>query len=86
LAIVSDYKRIKMANDMLIGTFVQMSTLLELFSEEEDKNPYNKELENIIIFLNKRSIKRPIKRLKGYVEDIISYYNDEQFKSHFRFV
>ncbi|XP_067212784.1 putative nuclease HARBI1 [Linepithema humile] len=74
-----------MADDKFICILGQILTCAELlFYEEEHENSYNKEFKNVIMFLSKRSIKRPINRLQGYVENVIPCYNDEQFKSHFR--
>jgi len=70
----------------LISTLcLQVLIVLELFFDEDD-HLYYKDLENIIMFLNKHSIKYPILRLQNSVERVIPLYNDEQFKSHFRYV
>jgi len=69
----------------LVSTLcLQVLIVLELFFDEDD-HLYCKDLENIIMFLNKHSIKHPILR-QNSVERVIPLYNDEQFKSHFRYV
>lgn len=63
-----------------------MLIAFEVCFDEENYHTY-KELENIIITcLYEYSTKRPILRLENYVEKIIPLYNDELFKSHFRYV
>lgn len=74
--------------DMLVSILAQMSILIELlFSDEEEYEKLNNtELENLMFLSCMKRPINPIPRLEGYVEDIIPCYNNEQFKSHFRFV
>ncbi|XP_011706671.1 PREDICTED: putative nuclease HARBI1 isoform X2 [Wasmannia auropunctata] len=65
----------------LISTVLaQTLILLDDFLDDTECNVEN--LQEELLFLSR--IKRPIPRLKNYVEEIVPLYNDEQFKSHFR--
>lgn len=63
--------------------FAQTLIALDCLDDEEYIS-CDDELENKILAVSR--IKKSIHRLQNYVEQVIPAYDNEQFKSHFRYV
>lgn len=73
---------------LISAIFAKALILFDFFDDDESIN-HDEEYENILKILclvkNTTAFRKPIPRLTNYVEEVIPAYNDEQFKSHFRY-
>jgi len=74
--------------ELISSLFAKALLLLELFYDNEnDYNLYIKDIERYcILLLTKYSIKKSTLRLQDDTENVLSCYNDKQFKSQFGYV
>lgn len=76
-----------MENEIVTLKLLTQQMLLEVLSDEDNHNPYNDDLENYIILLGEAlSVENPVLRLQNHVERVMPFYDDEQFKLHFKYV
>lgn len=74
-----------MVRRKMIAVMGHILAIVEMCDDDEnDHQTYDTELEEYALLTFRRSLGKPILRLKNYVEEVIPSYDDDQFKSHFR--